>query len=744
MIQRSILKLLKIRLREFPAAVLVGPRQAGKTTLARSLSSVYFDLEQPQDRLRLELEWNGLVKSAELVVLDEAQCWPEVFPKLRGAIDADRARKGRFLLLGSVAPVLMREVSESLAGRLAIVEITPLCALELDAAFHDALWRFGGFPDGGVLQSAAPSFPAWQNFFLTQMAQRDLPMWGLPAKPGVTERLMRLVAALNGSELNASRLGQNLGLSYHTVNSYLDLMEAAFLLRRIRPFEARNFAKRLVKTPKLYWRDAGLLHALLEHDPAASLFDQPWVGASWEGWVIEQIIAARSVQGVPFQVSYFRTNDGLECDLIVDTARFREVIEIKLTSSPTLADFAKLEAVATLVGAQRKVLISRTETPDRSPDGDRWSVNLPTYLARTGSSVAVTPSTATTIAADQNRRAMPTAAEIFARLKESEVPLVKRGVLTEQVLMRRAQGLSEDLKVLKIPGFVILPTRELADPASGGTFRLVEYEVGQTDHDVNRAEPGFNKDAKFIEGTGLSRESLAYFARVAEIGRQLLPELWLGAENLRAETANPNQHFNTLNEVWWLSRWHGVRPGTIRREYVFPGMRKPKGGTAGSVDWRVPVLEGAITLNIEVKNRRGTFASGVFKKGVYLFGDEPEKKFRVSGPDEINVLAITAYHSGAISEAEEAAAVAAYLDGTKAGQVVDAVALFVFGQGSAERLYFPTQRSLDRKDIILKSLKKPNDTEDHARIFVQTYPLPGTLEEIVARLAGSSPADSGR
>jgi len=724
MLLRWILPILESRLRAFPAVVLVGPRQAGKTTLSRSLSPVYFDLEQPQERLRLELEWDTLVRSDELIVLDEAQCWPEMFPKLRGAIDADRTRRGRFLLLGSVAPVLMREVSESLAGRLAIVELTPLFALELDGAFHDALWRFGGFPDGGVLHPDTPSFPSWQNFFLTQMAQRDLPMWGLTAKPGVTERLMRLVASVNGSTLNASQLGQNLGLSYHTVNAYLDFMEAAFLLRRIRPFEARNFTKRLVKSPKIYWRDTGLLHALLEYDPATSLFEKSWVGASWEGWVIEQILAARSTLPVPFHYSYFRTSDGLECDLILDTAGFREVIEIKLTSSPTLSDFNKLETISALVGASRKVLISRTETSLGAPTSDRWSVNLPTYLDRIG---AIAPVAAARSESKAPRDAIPSIPELFSRLLETEGAFIRTGKLNQETLLQRAQWLHEDLTVLKLPDLIILPTREIQDPVSGLVFKLVEYQVGQTDHDIDKAAPGFSKDARLIGGTGLDRESLGYFARISEMGHTLIPHLWLKSETLRANVQHPNQHFNTLNEVWWLSRWHGIVPESVQMEYAL--QPKSKGGSTPTIDWRFQVLEGAITLNIEVKNRRGTVASKLLKKGVYLFGNHPEKPFRPSSPDEINVLALTTYHAGAISLDEEAKLVSAYLDETEAGQVIDAIALYVLGQGSAERLYFPKTRSLDKKDLILRSLKKPPEVEDHARVSLLRYPIP--LEDVI-------------
>ena len=720
MLSRAIVPLLQERLRSFPSAVLVGPRQSGKTTLAKTLSDTYFDLEQEQDRLRLDLQWEELARSKSLVILDEAQSWPEVFPKLRGAIDADRKRNGRFLLLGSVAPSLMREVSESLAGRIAIVELTPLFASEIEPTAHDALWKLGGFPDGGVLQPDQLVFPAWQNFFLSQMAQRDLPMWGLPAKPGITDRLMRLVAAVNGSQLNASQLGQSLGVSYHSVVSYLDFFESAFLIRRLRPFDARNFPKRLTKAPKIYWRDSGLLHSLMEWNPAASLLEQPWAGASWEGWVIEQILAAHASLGIDVRPYYFRTRDGLECDLLLEKNGIRELIEIKLTTSPSLADFKKLEKIADLVGAQRKVILSRT--CDCVTTGDRWSLNLPAYLEKIGAPYK-------TRVPRQAELGIPSSSTLYLRLKESDTSLLREGVLTEGRLQQRAQWLHADLEKLNMPEFRILPTREIADPATGLLFKVVEYVFGPTGHDVDQAAPGFQKDPHFIDGTALDRESLSRFGQISEIGHTVIPHLWLGNKALCERLHTPTQHLDTLNEVWWLSRWHGVIPDSVEMEFSLLGGVKKQSPT---VDWRFRVLEGAITINLEVKNRRGTAASKPMEKGVYLFGDAPEKPFRPSTDDEINVLAITAYHAGHISQKEETELVTKYLEQSPAHEVIDAVALYVTGQGSYERLYFPTNRPLHKKDLILRSLHKPEDIEDHSRVLLQRFPR--ALEEVLAEI----------
>lgn len=378
MLQRRIQPVLAARLAAYPAVTLVGPRQCGKTTLARSLPGEYFDLEQESDRLRLDLEWDTLCAGHRLVVLDEAQAWPDVFPRIRGAIDAERGRPGRFLLLGSVSPALMTEVSESLAGRLSILTLTPFLYGELasDAA-RKRLWLVGGFPDGGILQPSR--YPLWQRDYLALLTQRDLPNWGLPAAPRVTDRLLRMTAALHGQPWNASQVGQSLGLSYKTVNSYLDYLEGAFLARRLPPLQA-NVRKRLVKTPRIYWRDTGLLHAVLNAPDDEALIAQPWVGASWEGFVVEQVLGTLSARGVSFEPYYFRTSDLYEVDLVVDTGRERWAIEVKLTASPGPDDMARLDRAADMIGATRRFLVTRTRRP--AGDDRRASCDLGGLLER--------------------------------------------------------------------------------------------------------------------------------------------------------------------------------------------------------------------------------------------------------------------------------------------------------------------------------------------------------------------------
>ena len=360
MLARKTTALLNSRLDAYPAVALVGPRQCGKTTLARSLGGRYFDLEQEPDRLRLDLEWEEAAGGPELVVLDEAQAWPEIFPRLRGAIDGDRRRNRRFLLLGSVSPSLMTRVSESLAGRLSIVELTPLLHSEVvNETQRRRLWLFGGYPDGGVLSGGG--FPLWQRDYLNLLVQRDLPNWGLPAHPRTTHRLLQMLAATHGQEWNASQIGKSLGLSYHTVNSYLDYLEGAFLVRRLPAYHA-NLRKRVVKRPKVYWRDAGLLHALLNVPDRDTLLGQPWVGSSWEGFVIDQMLAALHYSSRPFEAFYLRTSDQREIDLLVNTDSELWAMEIKLTTRPALQDMARLEANADLVNADRRFLVcQRTE-----------------------------------------------------------------------------------------------------------------------------------------------------------------------------------------------------------------------------------------------------------------------------------------------------------------------------------------------------------------------------------------------
>ncbi len=364
MIKRRLARQLSDRLKQFPAVALLGPRQSGKTTLAKTRSAHYFDLEQPEEQLRLDLQWDSLVHSKELLILDEAQVLPSVFPRIRGAIDAKRERNGRFLLLGSVAPGLMKNVSESLAGRLAVCELHPLLLTELGKKRDpNEAWLRGGFPDGGILKKK--NFPVWERNYLSLLAERDLPAWGLPAKPQTTLRFFKMLAACHGQIWNASKIGASLGLSYHTVNHYLEYLQDTYLILSLAPYHA-NIRKRLVKSPKIFWRDSGLLHALLGVSNLEGLLSQPWVGASWEGWCINQILATLKTVGEDFDAYFFRTNDGREVGLVLKFRKGLWAFEFRLTSAPGVEDMNRLNTVADLIKADRRILISKSARPESS------------------------------------------------------------------------------------------------------------------------------------------------------------------------------------------------------------------------------------------------------------------------------------------------------------------------------------------------------------------------------------------
>ena len=360
MIKRYIQTHLQTQLMHYPSVALLGARQVGKTTLARQLGGHYYDLENPQDQLRLDIEWEERINGSVLIILDEAQTMPEIFPRLRSAIDADRTRNGRFLLLGSVSPALMTKVSQALTGRLSLCPLTPFIACELPADQWDQLWFTGGYPDGGIADSER--FPTWQNNYLNLMAQRDLPNWGLPARPAITDRLFRMLAAVHGQTWNASQIAKSLGQNYHTINTYVDYFEQAYLIRRL-PAYATNIKKRLVKSPKLYWRDTGLLHALLGLHSSTDLYAQPWVGFSWEGWIIEQILGHLQSRGESFQAFYMRTSDQYEIDLLLEYKNQLWAFEIKLTSTPNISTLNRLRHTAKLIGANHTAQISRTAQP---------------------------------------------------------------------------------------------------------------------------------------------------------------------------------------------------------------------------------------------------------------------------------------------------------------------------------------------------------------------------------------------
>jgi hypothetical protein len=322
------------------AVALLGPRQVGKTTLAHLIAegttALYLDLEAREDRAKLADPALFLRQFEDrLVILDEIHRAPELFAVLRGLIDQGRRRGkrfGRFLLLGSASIDLLRQSSESLAGRIAYVEMGPIEVLELETSQITALWQRGGFPDSFLARSDTDSFAIREDFIRTYL-ERDVPQFG-PRIPAETlERLWTMLAHNQGTLLNASRLAMGLSLSAPTVARYIDLLVDLLLVRRLPPLTA-NVGKRLVKSPKVYVRDSGLVHALLGISDLEQLAGHPVVGASWEGFVIENCAAAAPPRTA---VSFYRTAAGAEIDLVLDIpGRGRWAIEIKRGLEPRL------------------------------------------------------------------------------------------------------------------------------------------------------------------------------------------------------------------------------------------------------------------------------------------------------------------------------------------------------------------------------------------------------------------------
>jgi uncharacterized protein len=317
--------------KEFPAVLILGARQVGKTTLARTTFSNFFycDLERPDLRALFVGDPVFQIRSRAnpALILDEAQAVPEVFAALRGIIDEDRRRNGRFILLGSAQPDLVRAVSESLAGRVGILELDPLTAAEVAAGSPPRTWRqvwlAGGFPD-----ALRGDFRTWWESFLRTYVERDLPALGVKADPVFMRRLLTMLAHAQGGLMNASRIGASLGVSYHTVQRHLDVLEQTFILRRLPPFH-RNVGKRLVKAPKVYLRDTGLVHHLLNLGTLDEITSHPIAGASWETFVIEDLIRREKNAHPHSQFFFWRTNVGAEVDLIIDRGSTRIAVEIK-------------------------------------------------------------------------------------------------------------------------------------------------------------------------------------------------------------------------------------------------------------------------------------------------------------------------------------------------------------------------------------------------------------------------------
>ncbi|VCU54893.1 hypothetical protein TTHNP4_00302 (plasmid) [Thermus thermophilus] len=320
MIPRRLQPLLEARLEQVPVVVLTGPRQAGKTTLALEVTqrreALYLDLESEADRAKLSAPELYLeAHLGRLVILDEVHRMPGLFPLLRSLVDRARRRglrNGLYLLLGSLAPEVSRQAGESLAGRASYLELSPFDLLEVGREAEPVLWLRGGFPESFLALGDEESF-RWRMDFLRSYVEREIPLLGgrLPAE--VLRRFLTMLAHLQGELLNASALARNLGLDGRTVNRYLDFLVDLYLLRRLPPLEA-NVGKRLVKSPKLYLRDSGLVHALLGLRTLEDLLAHPVVGRSYEGFVVENLLRVLPEGGEAY---FYRTRAGAEVDLVL-------------------------------------------------------------------------------------------------------------------------------------------------------------------------------------------------------------------------------------------------------------------------------------------------------------------------------------------------------------------------------------------------------------------------------------------
>lgn len=351
----------------------MGPRQVGKTTLAVNLAdaipSVYLDLEDRLDLQKVsDIKGFYVGNSDKLIILDEIQRLPEVFSQLRGVIDKQRRKgnkAGLFLFLGSASVDLLKQSSESLAGRIAYVELHPVDILEFagqDINKINTLWLRGGFPESLLFDSDKDSL-SWRHDFIKTYLERDIPQFGPRIPAAMLERFWIMLAHNQGTTLNAAQMARNLDISGVTVGRYLDLMVDLLLIRRLKPWTS-NIGKRLVRAPKVYVRDSGITHALLNIVNYNDLLGHPVVGGSWEGFVIENIMSVLPHGVQPF---YYRTSGGAEIDLILEFwAKERWAIEIKRSSSPKISKGFHI-ACEDIKPARKFVAYSG---PDSFPMGD--------------------------------------------------------------------------------------------------------------------------------------------------------------------------------------------------------------------------------------------------------------------------------------------------------------------------------------------------------------------------------------
>jgi predicted AAA+ superfamily ATPase len=337
MIPRQLSALLKRYLKNFKAVAILGPRQCGKSTLAKQIikafpDSIYIDLESPADRIKLSEPQLFLTSVAgQIVCIDEIQLMPELFSTLRGIID-QKNLPGQFLILGSASRDLIRQSSETLAGRIIYLELTPFLFEELGLNSDNVLQYVskGGFPNSYLANDEELSY-AWRRSFISSFLERDIAQLGFNYPPETMRRLWTFIAHSQGQMVNLSEFGQLLGISHTTVRKYIDLLSATYMIRVLPPFE-NNIKKRLAKTPRMYIRDTGILHNLLNIRDLNTLFSHPVFGASWETMVIENILSTIDCD----KAGFYRTMNGAEIDLVIERNGIRVGIECKSSLTPTV------------------------------------------------------------------------------------------------------------------------------------------------------------------------------------------------------------------------------------------------------------------------------------------------------------------------------------------------------------------------------------------------------------------------
>ena len=365
--------LIRKHLDAFPCVTLLGARQVGKSTLARKLlaniqNSIYLDMENPRDYAKLQDPLSFLeANRSQLICIDEVQRYPEIFQVFRVYLD-QTSRPGQLLLLGSASKDLIRQSSETLAGRISYIEINPFVASEVSDL--NRLWVQGGYPVS-YQQDSEISFD-WRVNYIRTFLERDIPSLGIRIPAETLSRFWRMLAHMNGSVLNASKLASSMGVSVPTIKNYLGILEGTFVIRQLRPFFT-NTKKRLVKSPKVYIRDSGLTHCLLGVENYNDLLGHPGLGASYEAFVMASLL-----EKFPrFEPSFYRSSSGAEIDLVLEKGRYKIAIEIKSSSAPSLTQ-GFFEALK-VIQPQKAMVLAPVDSPFPLRN-DIWAYSLESIL----------------------------------------------------------------------------------------------------------------------------------------------------------------------------------------------------------------------------------------------------------------------------------------------------------------------------------------------------------------------------